>query len=80
MCEICVDLGAMVIKWRQIREAGKAWEAWKGGEGWDGRGRAGTGGIWVKWVGFEYKGAGVCGDGWSCGESGQEDLGEGGGV
>ncbi len=27
MCEICVDLGEMVIKWRQIQEAGKAGKA-----------------------------------------------------
>jgi hypothetical protein len=32
MCEICVNLGEMVTKWRQIQEAGKAWKAGKAGK------------------------------------------------
>ncbi len=58
MCAICVDLGEMVIKSRQMREAGKAWRAWKAesvGKVWEKCGKSvGSGG-----KGWERVGNGV---------------------
>jgi hypothetical protein len=44
MCEICVDLGGMVIKWRQIRKAWTAGKAGKCGEVWEVWGMGGKSG------------------------------------